>query len=1086
MESLVLEREKEPLDIRQMSDLEEAFELADNIVTKKYLSRLDTLNLCDITEELESINLEEQASLFKVKKIVYNREENSLEKLINTYASAVGFSSDIVLIINSDGKETELYLGTSGADEITSARASANALCSNFIGNFPGSLENFDNIALDSRPLNSLMEGCTKDLYTSICSVSGVGAPREKEDVANENYIQGIEKLIDTMQGTPFSAIFIANCLQSEQLEDIKAEYELIYSKLVPFLKSELSFNESSAEGVSKTLSNSLSTTVTKSRSSALSSGTSRSKSHTEGHSTSHTNTIGTSTSTTTGVSAGVSLFGAHIGAFSSTATGASYSHSTSRTKSVSDTTTFGTTKTQTKTVGDSEAKGKTEGVSDGRSLTETTGRTLQITYENKTIQNILDKIDEQLERIKESENYGMFAFAAYFLAEDPMAAKMAASAYKGLINGNCTHVERADINYWQNEENVAIIKQYLKKLRHPSFVFDKKNFVTPVSVVSGRELAIQMGMPRKSIPGVTVTETAVFGRNISDNAATKHGYIKLGNLYHMGREEESSNGKLPVRLDLDSLTMHTFITGSTGSGKSNAIYSIIERILEKNESDKNDIHFMVIEPAKGEYKDKFGHYNDVSVYGTNKNKTEILRLNPFSFPEDIHVLEHIDRLIEIFNVCWPMYAAMPAVLKDAVERSYINAGWDLAESECKYKEKFGQNMYPSFVDVLKMVNIVMEESKYSSDSKGDYTGALCTRIKSLTNGIYGQIFTPNELSPEELFDSNVIIDLSRVGSIETKSLIMGLMIMKMQEYRMSAHIESNSSLKHLTVLEEAHNLLKRTSSEQSSDSSNLLGKSVEMLANSIAEMRTYGEGFIIADQAPGLIDMSVIRNTNTKIILRLPDMSDRELVGKAASLNDNQILELSKLETGVAAIYQNNWLEPVLCHIIHCKNDEQPYKLSTSAVQEDEKALKTEILNYVMLPYPEKIKVDVDKTSQLEISVLKLQITSDTKTDLIRYFHEKNPDNIQKMRNRIVYNIFNSEEALMLSNSEKHDMNSWYNMILDKLEPDIEAFERTVQNKILAIIANEHSEREKSFAANEIKDNLMKHIAHMSRQNEV
>ena len=97
---------------------------------------------------------------------------------------------------------------------------------------------------------------------------------------------------------------------------------------------------------------------------------------------------------------------------------------------------------------------------------------------------------------------------------------------------------------------------------------------------------------------------------------------------------------------------------------------------------------------------------------------------------------------------------------------------------------------------------------------------------------------------------------------------------------------DMNAELKHITVLEEAHNLLKRTSTEQMAESANLLGKSVEMLANAIAEMRTYGEGFIIADQAPGLMDLSVIRNTNTKIIMRLPDFSDRELVGKSANLN--------------------------------------------------------------------------------------------------------------------------------------------------------------------------------------------------------
>lgn len=260
-------------------------------------------------------------------------------------------------------------------------------------------------------------------------------------------------------------------------------------------------------------------------------------------------------------------------------------------------------------------------------------------------------------------------------------------------------------------------------------------------------------------------------------------------------------------------------------------------------------------------------------------------------------------------------HAAMPAVLKEAIERSYESAGWNLTTSQCKH-EINGRKTYPNFVDVLNQVNAVINDSKYSADSKGDYVGALSMRISSLANGINGLILTSNELSYEELFDKNVIVDLSRVGSVETKSLLMGLLIVKLQEYRMASAKGSNKVLRHITVLEEAHNLLKRTSTEQSSESSNLVGKSVEMLANAIAEMRTYGEGFIIVDQSPGLMDMSVIRNTNTKIILRLPDATDRELVGKAANLNEDQIVELAKLKTGVSAVYQNNWIEPVLCHV--------------------------------------------------------------------------------------------------------------------------------------------------------------------------
>ena len=221
----------------------------------------------------------------------------------------------------------------------------------------------------------------------------------------------------------------------------------------------------------------------------------------------------------------------------------------------------------------------------------------------------------------------------------------------------------------------------------------------------------------------------------------------------------------------------------------------------------------------------------------------------------------------------------------------------------------------------MQVLPTVVDSKGFSNDTQGDYKGALLTRLEALTNGINGQVLCAyDELSDEELFDRNVIVDLSRVGSSETKALLMGVLILKLQEHRMTQRTaginRSNCGLQHVTVLEEAHNLLRRTSVEQSQESSNLQGKSVEMLTNAIAEMRTYGEGFVIADQSPGLLDMAAIRNTNTKIILRLPDEEDRMLVGKATGLNDDQIVELSRLDTGMAVVYQNRWLESVLCKV--------------------------------------------------------------------------------------------------------------------------------------------------------------------------
>ena len=334
------------------------------------------------------------------------------------------------------------------------------------------------------------------------------------------------------------------------------------------------------------------------------------------------------------------------------------------------------------------------------------------------------------------------------------------------------------------------------------------------------------------------------------------------------------------------------------------------------------------MEPAKGEYRKVFPAVN---CFGTNPNLGAIVQINPFAFPEEIHVLEHIDRLIEIFNVCWPMYAAMPAILKDSIERAYISAGWNLDSSV----NKKIPGLFPTFDDVLRELNNIVETSEYSADTKGDYIGALSARLKSLTNGINGRIFSGNEMDLSKLFDSDAILDISRVGSMDTKALIMGLTVLKLQEYRVANSTEMNSPLKHITVLEEAHNLLKKTSTEQSAESSNLQGKSVEMLTNSIAEIRTYGEGFIIADQAPDLLDAAVIRNTNTKIALRLPEGNDRKIVGQSMALSDKQILEISKLPTGTAAVYQNDWQEAILCRLPKfTAPDAAPKKSTTSPAQ--------------------------------------------------------------------------------------------------------------------------------------------------------
>ena len=488
-----------------------------------------------------------------------------------------------------------------------------------------------------------------------------------------------------------------------------------------------------------------------------------------------------------------------------------------------------------------------------------------------------------------------------------------------------------------------------------------------------------------------------------------------------------------------------------TESGEIALVESMPLPVAMLNELTKDDaVHFLVVEPAKGEYKNAFGGREDVSVYGTNPQKTELLRINPFSFPVDeIHVLEHLDRLVEIFNVCWPMYAAMPAILKDACERAYVAAGWNLAESVNQYDNR----LFPTFADVLEQIKVVVNETEYSADTSGDYKGALVTRVKSLTTGINGQIFTPDALRDEDLFDKNVIVDLSRVGSTETKALLMGLLVMKLQEYRMAMQQGTDSALRHVTVLEEAHNLLKRTSTEQSSDSSNLLGKSVEMLGNAIAEMRTYGEGFIIADQAPGLMDMAVIRNTNTKIIMRLPDQSDRELVGKAAGLNDDQIKELAKLPMGVAAVYQNEWLAPVLCKIDHF-TDKSKYTGGAyiSVVEFEQLEIAENILQ--ILAYDQR----PENPEAFRRQVVKSEMNASLKCWVLKYLDNaaegQDEEDRTVIRAKIAASFFESNKYLAkFSNEETPDAEILENYLKEQLAEYLLDFDEATQRRLITLI---------------------------------
>lgn len=1111
-----------------------------------------------------------------ITKWVTDKQESSIEKLVNVYAVLADEDCNIALVFHRTKIKTEVYLAVVNTEN-DSSNAKANEYQARLLdairGNFPGAEWGMES--------SGILPYLKNSKPYSVAAASNIPAEKSEKFVS-----QTIEKLLDGVvpdsNKKEYTLILLATPIQD--IEERKLKLGEFYSGLAPYASWQTDFhlqenkslgstatvgvnigasagvqngtNSAITENASETENQSLTDTknqnqqethgnsVTDSLSNSHMDGTNssdainQSATHMDGTNATKTdtsgsnNSLGVNTFQSFGMNESVCAeagggvvpgsVSATIGSNQTFGMGESYQHGWNRSvaeavgTSTSDTATKGTVQSFGKSAADTVTKGlatmasetiaKTTGsaiantlgraVTRGTALTSGASRALNLatnfganfarasavtamigqsegitqSFINYNIKHALELLETQMKRLDQSTALGMWDFAAYVLSEDHNTANNVAHSYLALTLGEESYMSKSAINIWrgdveEEQEAAREICGYLRELRHPVFGLSPAlaerdlaynvypSIVTATTALSGKELAYSLNFPQKAIAGLPILECASFGRNIAtyDMSEMNNEKISLGCFFHMNHAEQEN----PVQLSLQSLTSHTFITGSTGSGKSNTVHTILKRAKKKG------VKFLVIEPAKGEYKNIFGMKKDVFVYGTNPELTPMLRINPFSFPKGIHILEHLDRLIEIFNVCWPMYAAMPAVLKSAVEKSYEDCGWNLNTSRNIYDEE----IYPSFADVAEKVREVIDSSEYDSENKGAYKGSLQTRLTSLANGLNGMVFVQDEISLAQLFDENVIIDLSRVGSMETKSLIMGMLVLKLQEYRMVTADAMNAEIRHLTVLEEAHNLLKRTSAEQSPEGSNLVGKSVEMLANAIAEMRTYGEGFIIADQAPGLLDMSVIRNTNTKIIMRLPDLGDRELVGKSAGLNDDQINELFRLPRGVAAVYQNEWIQPILCKVDRCEINENPFRYTIS--EEDTRRLEeTEVVSKMLLDFIMNRRLS-GKNKEMDVEELKRRViqsrlSATVKRKFIAYIKSGKEDAVASLRS-LLYDFLEAENAILKS-QECTNLSEWVHSVAEQLNLSISDYSRRQIDWIMQMLINEKTVRDPKY----------------------
>lgn len=899
MENELVKTEQNALTAKSEITVEDRLEIIDEYVRKKYLTRLSDMQIMPLGEitPLEE-DLIDNVRMYRITEMVYQKDESVMDKFTTVFNTLATYNASVFFLIDSDGRRANYYLGVRNneANDSLKKRSTVtlgDTLKQTLIGHFPG-------VKIENEDRKKIAELSEKIMaLKNVASVSVVGSSRRENNQQQNEFAQGMEKLCLAMSGRPYTAVIIADNKNAWDVQQMRKQYQELYTALSPLQKVQISDSRSETE--------------------------SRSQSFSEMDGKQKAAMITNAVISIAGTAAGVAL-GTKFGSGTNVGTAAMLGG-------------------QIGGQAGGQISNFISSLAPTKQISKSTTTSVTITEENKAVTDMLVMLDEALKKMNEYDSYGLWNVAGYFLSDDMSASEIAASNYRSLMNGDNYGREVSAINSWRSNDLELVgeyrdLTTYLSRFVHPLFNYGGNIMVTPSTNISGKELGLHLGLPRSTVPGLPVIEHAEFGKEVNtyqlfekEVSNRPEDRVTLGRVFDMGLITDKI-----VELNNKSLNMHTFITGSTGSGKSNTVYQILMELRQDR------VPFLVIEPAKGEYKDVFGHLSDVNVFSTNPNVAQLININPFMFPRSIHVLEHIDGLVEIFSVCWPMYDAMPAFFKDAILKAYEAVGWDLGSSTFE-----DDNLeYPDFDILAEQLDKLITNSDYAAEIKSNYRGALLTRVKSLAIGLNKYIFTEEQTPYEQLFDENCILDISRVKSSETKALLMGLMVYILNEYRVDQKTENNIGLRHVTVLEEAHNLLKNTSGGESE----LIGKSVEMITNTIAEIRTYGEGFIIVDQSPSSVDIAAIKNTNTKIVLRTPEANDREAVGRSMGLSTAQVNEIAKLPSGVAVVYQNNWISPVLTLVDKANITEKPFVNKSPVIIKSVKDSRTDVIRAIMKPW--------------------------------------------------------------------------------------------------------------------------------------
>lgn len=585
-----------------------------------------------------------------------------------------------------------------------------------------------------------------------------------------------------------------------------------------------------------------------------------------------------------------------------------------------------GSSSSKQKTKSTSRSGGESNSVqtSTGTTKTDTTGKSVQKGFSlsveqlNRQAGLIGEVAETHLKRIRQMKRFGGWHVSVCIAADVQRDLRLTASLLSGALRGDLSDLEaprlliageNARASLLEGASRLQIARLDLKP--HPLIPGGEQ----PKSFLSSEELSHWFRPPASPVVGVDVRPAVRFAATTSQVCSTRS--LRLGHLIASGRHLKQSKVALPF----GEIARHCFVAGTTGSGKTTTVIQILSQLAEQG------VPFLVLEPAKTEYRAFFDH-----LRGQGKNPLRLtlrdgtgpgerrLHFNPWRVPPGTPLGRYIEGIKILLRSCFAMQESLPQILERAIFEVYSELGWtDLSEI---VGEQDGRR-FPMFDDFVEkkpdgtksFIARVVEKLGYSSEPQRNLTAAMTVRLESFTRGMKKALFSGEEDPLGEIFSRPVFVELADLNEPDIKRFLLGAIVMRLAAQLQPSKPNAPASLlKHLTVLEEAHHFLREAVGH--GPGAELARESNLLLADAFAEMRGYGEGILVADQAPAELSPAVLRNTNIKIAHRLMYQQDCDAMGDAMGLDDSQKRQLRSLDTGECIIQSASIARPVQCQI--------------------------------------------------------------------------------------------------------------------------------------------------------------------------